>query len=427
MRLARRRIRGRILRHGGILTVLAVAVAFAGACGGGGVEAPADSADVATASSETSPTVPETASTSAGSVPASSLSAYQAVVVERNDDVLTVSAGVGDRDWTPLYTADLALPGWDGVSISPYTAYEAHPFSADFSKVLFYGTPTGLETHHIGILDLVTGEATDLTAFRQGSDFEDPILCEDSPGFASEIIVPRSGLFVVQPRTSLINPSERIVFHGREGTLGRAAASCFGDQAFLTSLSDPATATPVPANREALSERIVASEDGKYQFGRLPDSKGSPEGQSLESGIDGFLTPGASRVAAVNCRPDGLAPSASAFGQYFLGWVGPRTVALAIGVPSTSHNVFDWRTATLEEDGTVTCKGGIPQTGREIGDVALSYDGTAILFTAEGAGGPEQYRQPLDATSPEAAGYPEDPTEEDRAGSVDVYRVGPTG
>lgn len=417
---------GRLRRSSRLTAALALACLVWSGCSGAEVPDGATSPTASSGAEVSTADIATAASTAGGSTTRPTLTSYQAIVVERSDDVLTVYAGSGDRDVTELYSADLDLPGWQNVTIEPYYP-DLHPFTGDFHAVLFHGRPEGTDVHHIGILDLATGEARDLTEPRQGGGFTDSVLCEDSAGFVHGRRVPGpASTWIAAPGTRLLNRSERIAFHGRTGTLGTAASSCFADPLQVMALADPTSVTPVADEREVMAERVVASEDGRFLFGWIPDPEKAREDPSIHPHIYAFHSPDGATVHEADCRPGVTDDERSRYGLAVLGWVGPRTVALSVGASATASG-FDWRTATLNDDGSTTCAGGIPQTDRDIADLDLSFDGTAILFTAEGASGPEQYRQPIDGSDPQPATYDEMPVGVGSGVDRDIYRVGPVG
>jgi len=318
-----------------------------------------------------------------------------AVVVQVSGDSLLVYKGEGDRDLRPIYGAPLDRLGWREVSLDPLGDYYGHyvsPFSADFSRVLFDGVPLGDSAPHVGIIDFAAGTVIDLTAFRQGVGFSDPVLCEDNAGFVSQT-GPVAG-----------TSSDAFVFLSRTGTPAENTGYCFGGE-LQSSVSNPWGASAVDPARTIPGGRVVASEDGRYVFG--------------EDGEDGFHAADGSGYIPVDCVPE---PSlGEERNEFLLGWTGPRTVALAVSAVNNPEGAYDWSTATLNPDGTVTCAGGIPPTEREVFGISLSFDARAILFSAEGPHGVEKYRQPISGGPPERASYddlPEGP-------GIVIYRVGP--
>ena len=319
------------------------------------------------------------------------MSPYDTVVAVRNSDHLFIYKGEGDRDLRLIYDHTLELPGWDGNGLDVDGNYFEHlvePFSADFSQVVFAGQPYGAAAKHIGRLDLLTGDVVDMTAARQGTGFSDPVLCEDAPGY------------VFQTSPAAGSGSDTLVFRARSGALG-GNAWCFGDR-FLSSVSNPRQVAQIDEQPSYWWTRKDASEDGRYLFG-----------YDEATGVDGFHAADGSQHVEVDCVPDGDYGE----NELLLGWVGPRTVALEV-------SEVDWRTATILPDGRVECAGGIPATDKEISDVELSFDSKAILFSAEGTSGTEQYRQPVTGGEPVQASY--EPLPEDTIGrDVAIYRVGP--
>jgi hypothetical protein len=214
------------------------------------------------------------------------------------------------------------------------------------------------------------------------------------------------------------NQGDSVEYLSRTGTLSGTGAHCFGQLA-LTALSNPSLFGTVPAEPAwqrsddmTRGGRVQASEDGKLTFVRLAPSY---DGR-------GFSATDGSKDTPVDCVPD--APGRKRE-EYLLGWTGPRTVALAISSYNNADAADDWRTATLQADGSVICGGGIPATGRELSGIALSFDSQAILFKATGPAGPEKYRQPITGGEPVRAEYPDDPA--DRSGGrVEIYRAGPS-
>ena len=93
-------------------------------------------------------------------------------------------------------------------------------FSADFTKLLFYGTPPGLAQTHIGYIDLTDHSVHDLTAPRQGTGFGAQLLDEGDPAFLG----PGNG--------TLSFGSDQVVFSDLEGTS-------------VTSVSNPSQASQV--------------------------------------------------------------------------------------------------------------------------------------------------------------------------------------
>ena len=328
------------------------------------------------------------------------LSPYDTVIVERTSDRVFVYKGEGDRGMRLLYDHTLDLPGWESVVLEADGRYYDHlvqPFSGDFSQALFHGTPSSNSAgRHIGRLDLVTGEVVDLTAPRQGTGFSEAVLCEESAGY------------VFQTSPTAGSGSDTVVFLAREGTLN--GAWCFGDR-FTTSVSNPSQVSAAANALDYPWSREDASEDGRYLLGYQP-------GTGDESGVFGFHAADGSSKVPVDCVPDGE----DGRNESLLGWVGPRTVVL--GVSGSDDSAYDWRTATLTADGRVECGGGLPPTSKDISEITLGFDGSAVLFAAEGPNGIEQWRQPIAGGDPVRATYdalPEDST----SSEVEIYRVGP--
>lgn len=327
---------------------------------------------------------------------------YDTVMAEVSDSHIRIYKGSGDRDLTLIYEASLDLPGWQATYLKPSGGYYEHqvdPFSADFSRVLFSGAPVGLNASHIGVLDLANGTAVDLTAPRQGNDFASPVLCEDNPGFQSQTS-PVAG-----------NGSDANVFLSRSGTLAYPGSYCFGDPA-QSRVSDPAHATAIDfANdeQEPPSERVIGSGDGRYIFGTLR-APASGQGFLAADGTAQFPVDCGSSQTEFDGKPE----------AFLLGWIGPRTVVLALTFSGSLDQAHDWRTATLLDDGTVKCQGGVPPTDKRVTGVSLSFDNRAILFSVEEASGVIKYRQPIDGGPPVPASYPDLPECE-----CSIYQVGP--
>lgn len=388
------------VKSGWLLAAGLCAIVMLGAACGGESSSRISELDTETVQSESVQTTQEPP---APATPSTVLASTDAVIVDLSNEMVTVSRGTGLRDQEQIYSQSRVIPGWEQpIGIDTGYGLTIHAFSADFSRAVFSGRPEGLLADHIGVIDLRTGEVTDLTAARQGGDFADAVLCEDTAGFVTQL----------SPKVR--NGDDEILFLTRNGT-NEGPGWCFGEPA-VTRLSQPSTVAPTTADNLPLSQRVQGSADGAYWFGIREDEDGRALGE-------GFVEAATGRVTAPNCvsGQEGMLDHGDE-NEELLGWTGPRQVAIGVVDPPGSSAVVDYRLATLGSDGKVTCSGGLPKTGKTTSGVDLSFDAQSILFTVEGVSGPEQYSVGIEGGD---TPIPAEFVDLDSPSDVTIYRAGP--
>ena len=288
---------------------------------------------------------------------------------------LNVARGVGADRLVPVYSTTIEgglLRGW--TSVRPYGDHRTD-FSADFSKVLVVGTPPGFTHDHVGVVDLLTGTVTDLTAPRQGKGFSDPVLCEESPEFVpSTIGVGGFG-------------SDLVLLSSGNGGGGVATGGCPRDHDLIVPVSDPSKATivdysgaqaPFPPGYRERHPAGMISPDGRFMLGKSDRGNGGSlqvlaTGKVVDPPVDCFKQPNSNIVD-------------------IQGWIGPQTYVAAL--------YRDYRIVSVAADGTQTCSGGLPATDKEVTKPTLTFDRTGVVFTVPGPSGTEEYRQPVTGGEP---------------------------
>jgi hypothetical protein len=270
---------------------------------------------------------------------------------------LYVEVGSRDQEVSPAYSRPVLtdeLPGWQDVAIEVRLR---GTFSADFSRVLFTGRRSPDGSRHVGVLDLATGKAVDLTAPRQGSGFTDPVLCESQPVFAGAV----SGTLGLTGTVVVEDSCERY----RDGS------------ELAIDPADPSSAQPITeeqADAMRSSASLAANTDGSWGI-IAPADRRYYQGEPfpLMRSADG-------RVLDAACLFD----QGGSVSVERVWWTGPRTAVAIL-------EEGDFRVLTIEGEASLGCSGGIPASDRNVFGTVLSFDLSRVLFRADGPDGTESY------------------------------------
>jgi hypothetical protein len=288
-----------------------------------------------------------------------------------------VSVDVAPEDIYSL-SLDTAFAGWtgSGPGCGPPTTW-----SPDFTKKLVSGVPPGESSSHIAVVDLATGIIQDLTAPRQKTGFGDPVLNETDPIFLSD------------------PPTDKVRFGGNV-----VAFKSNSDALSSVSLNSPTTVKPVSSSRTI--GQVVLPGHPEYQLNYTdgPYNRVSPDGSlfvPFESSIG--ITPAAhidqpKEVSCANVQPG--------INEDILGWPDSRHLVIR-GQSATDPGSTVVDLVTVES--RLECRSLIPPTAKQISRAEMLPDRSAIIFTADGPNGPQDYSVPTTgaASQPTPGNYPQ--------------------
>jgi hypothetical protein len=274
-----------------------------------------------------------------------------------------------------------AISGW-GFEDYPLSCTRRAQWSADFTKVLFAGTPPGLQVSHIAYLDLTTNKVIDLTAARQQSGFSAKTLKEDAP------------LFTAQAGATLTFGSGTVQFTREQKT-------------WTTSISNPSAESDTGQAADYTSRS-----HGHPEF----DVNGFAAGQLLRqrtalNSSGTVMVSVTSNDSAALIGPDGTSVKIDcARGNQYLGWQDDNHLVTwqDSGLSGASLVII---TVTVNPLGFSCGDNVAPKSDRQLHDARLRLDGSAVVFSAKGPQGDQLYQFSLKGGEPTATtktNFPED-------------------
>lgn len=391
---------GRLLARCMCVLICVLVVAGSG-CGDAGPGTPPDGASTRDAATETATAVAtETASETVADEP---VLGPEKVVAMRCDSTkvelfeYTTAGGA-----TPVAEVDvegaLTAAGIETTAIEPGFCALRPAWNADFTKVLVaFDLADEAEDYHIGVIDVTTSKATDLTAARAGGDaFGTRVLDERSPFFQ----------YIPGPDGAYELSDDKVIFASEQGQDELPVD-------MTTSLSDPENAEKV-TDKTVLQEIFlhpidfagdciapsctgpIVSLDGKWVITQGDLSSPSDDeppvlGRREDLGGEGVWEIVRNRT-----------PVRCARGSLVLSWIDKTRFVIWDGAKQL-------RIVTVNGEGTPACGSNLmPDNDYTFGTkVLVDPDGSRVYFGDVRDAPETSYAIPLDGGEPEAMPFPE--------------------